>query len=108
MTHVIADHRGAPAIAFDKYIDVHLAGMGRYDAITDEVALTVACAEIVDGERREPLAPFEIRESRVSICRALAGAAGSPERYPGVVCSTDGQKLIVTCAAPVIATSEFR
>lgn len=108
MTRVIVDHQAVSASLPDRHIEVQLAGLGHYDPVRDDIALTVTHSERVDGSRREPLAPFVIRESRERIRRSLAGASGAPVRYPGVVCSTDGQKLIVDCAAPVIVTSEFR
>jgi hypothetical protein len=108
MTRVIVDHDRAPFTLPGRRIDIHLLGNGRYDPLTDQVMLTVTSAHLVDGKRKELLQPFVIRESRARIRTALTGASGAPLRYPGVVCATDGQKVIVGCAAPLMLTSELR
>jgi hypothetical protein len=108
MTRVVADHENAPFVLPGRRADIHLVASGHYDPLTDQVALTVSKAELVDGSRREPLRPFVIRETRERIRTALAGASGRPVRYPGVICSTDGQRLIVDCVAPLMLTSELR
>jgi hypothetical protein len=108
MTRVIVDHAGAPSSLPERHIEVNLAGGGHYDPLSEVVMLTVTNAHRVNGSRRESLPPFVIRESRERIRASLAGAAGPPVRYPGVVCSTDGQKLVVDCLAPRIVTSELR
>jgi hypothetical protein len=108
MTRVIVDHHRAPFTLPVKRIDVHLLRNGHYDPLTDQVTLTVTNAYLVDGNRKRLLPPFVIGESRTRLRTALAGASGAPVRYPGVVCATDGQKLIVECAAPLMLTSEMR
>src|SRR5205823_13125544 len=63
--------------------DVHLVAGGGYDPLTDVVTLHVAVPR------------FTIRATRAAIARALRGAAGAPLRYPGVICSREGQELFV-------------
>ena len=106
MTRVVVD-AGAPFEMPDVYLEVHLASGGVYDPLTDEVAVTIARAFRVEDRRRESLRPFVIRASREHVRAALRGANGVLARYPGVVCSTDGQKLIVECFAPEMLTSEL-
>jgi hypothetical protein len=45
--------------------------------------------------------------SRQAIARALIGAEGHPQRYPGVICSREGQELFVASHAPVLLTAEL-
>ena len=42
--------------------------------------------------------------SRAEIAASLSGASGEPIRYPGVICSREGQELYVASHAPVIIT----
>jgi hypothetical protein len=88
----------------DEYIEVQLTAGGRYDPLTEHVSISVAQA--VDS-RGEPLQPFVIRTTRDRIRASLIGARGVPVRYPGVICSSDGQKLVVECFAPVMLTAEI-
>ena len=87
-----------------KYVEVQLASGGRYDPLTDRVSVAVSRA--VD-ESGEAVAPFVIRTTRERIRAAILGARGESIRYPGVICSSDGQKLVVECFAPAILTSEL-
>ena len=48
--------------------------------------------------------PFTIRRTRSEIAASLAGATGDPVRYPGVICSREGQKLYVASHAPLLVT----
>ena len=41
-------------------------------------------------------------ESRANIARAFIGASGEPLRYPGVICSREGQELVVGSSAPLL------
>jgi hypothetical protein len=81
-------------------IDILLLGGGAYEPLDETVTIHVAAAKL--GEQW--LAPFTIRESRESVARAIAGAIGEPLRYPGVVCSWEGQELVVASRAPVMLT----
>ncbi|HJQ37145.1 MAG TPA: hypothetical protein VKB93_08400 [Thermoanaerobaculia bacterium] len=90
---------GTPALHPDS-IEILLVAGGSYEPLTQTVTLRVAAAN--HAGRRLP--PFEIRASREDVARALLGAEGEPLRYPGVVCSREGQELIVGSYAPVMMT----
>jgi hypothetical protein len=47
---------------------------------------------------------FTISRSRAQIAASLSGAEGEPIRYPGVICSREGQELYVASHAPVMIT----
>ena len=81
-------------------IEVLLVAGGTYEPLTEIVTLRIAAADYA-GRR---LPPFEIREPREAVARALLGAEGEPLRYPGVVCSREGQELVVGSFAPVMLT----
>ncbi|MGZ7078722.1 MAG: hypothetical protein ACXVJT_04830 [Thermoanaerobaculia bacterium] len=108
MTRVVTYQEQAPFVMPARRIDIHLLRNGHYDPLTDQVVLSVSDAQLVEGRRKERLQPFVIRASRDRIATALAGASGAPVRYPGVVCATDGQKLIVDCAAPLMLMTELQ
>lgn len=100
MSRVLAEQDGAPFALPDRRIDVQLVAGGSYEPLTETVIVEVAIAYV--GE--EPIAPFEIRAPRASVAASLAGARGEPLRYPGVVCSREGQELFVASRAPVLIT----
>jgi hypothetical protein len=92
MTHLRAWQQNAPFAMPDDRVDVHLIAGGGYDPVTDVVTLHVAVPR------------FTIRTTRAAIARALRGATGEPLRYPGVICSREGQELHVPSAAPLMIT----
>ena len=100
MTTLLAHQSGGQAILPVPNIEVLLVSGGAYEPLTETVTLRIAAANY--GARRLP--SFEIRESRAAVARALIGAEGDPIRYPGVVCSREGQELIVGSFAPVMVT----
>ncbi|HEX2123459.1 MAG TPA: hypothetical protein VHL59_17640, partial [Thermoanaerobaculia bacterium] len=77
---------------------------GAYEPLTEEVTIRIAAADLVDDDERVRLPPFEIRESRANVARALIGAEGESVRYPGVICSREGQELVVGSSAPRMLT----
>ncbi|HEV7571735.1 MAG TPA: hypothetical protein VGQ21_09575 [Thermoanaerobaculia bacterium] len=95
MAHLIARQANAPFALRDEYIEVQLVAGGAYDPITDMVTVDVA----VSSAGR-----FTIRRSRAEIAASLTGASGEPIRYPGVICSREGQELYVASHAPVMIT----
>lgn len=101
MTNLIARQQGAPFELPDDAIDIHLVSGGAYDPLTEVVTLDVSLA-FANGHR---VAPFTIRRTRAEVARALIGASGEAIRYPGVVCSSEGQELFVGSHAPVMITS---
>ena len=95
MKHLVARQTGAPFAPPGRHIDVQLIAGGAYDPVTDVVTINVAVSTA---------GPFTIRRTRTQIAAALAGAAGEPVRYPGVICSREGQELYVASHAPVMIT----
>ena len=87
-----------------KRIDILLVAGGRYEPLTEEVSLSVAAADFVDGNRSARLRPFVIGESRRGVAKAIRGAAGPVRRYPGVICTREGQELFVESHAPDLIT----
>ena len=104
MTKVVASQEDAPFDVPEERIEVHLVAGGAYDPITDEVTTRIAVADLVRGGGRERIDPFAIRARRAAVAKALRGATGATLRYPGVICSREGQELHVPSAAPVIIT----
>jgi hypothetical protein len=95
MTYLIARQTDAPFALPGERIEVQLVAGGGYDPITDVVTVDVAVSSA---------GPFTIRRSRAEIAASLAGASGEPIRYPGVICSREGQELYVASHAPVMIT----
>lgn len=95
MKHLIARQTDAPFVLPDRRIDVQLIAGGAYDPVTDIVTINVAVSSA---------GPFAIRRTRAEIAAALSGAAGEPIRYPGVICSREGQELYVASHAPLMTT----
>jgi len=95
MKHLLARQTGAPFAPPSQYIEVQLIAGGAYDPVTDVVTINVAVSSA---------GPFTIRRTRAQIAAALAGAAGEPIRYPGVICSREGQELYVASHAPLMIT----
>jgi hypothetical protein len=102
MTRVVVTHDGGDVTLPEQRIDVHLVRGGAYDPLSDSVTIEIAVAD-AEGQR---LAPFRFLRSRADIAFSLLGAAGPTLRYPGVVCSREGQELVVGSFAPVIVTRE--
>jgi hypothetical protein len=95
MTHLVARQNGAPFAQPDKRIEVQLIAGGAYDPLTDMVTINVAVSTA---------GPFAIQRTRAQIAASLLGAVGEPIRYPGVICSREGQELYVASHAPVMIT----
>ncbi len=107
MTNVVARQTSAPFALPARRIEIVLVDGGSYDPLTELVTVRVAAAHLVDGSDVRTLAPFTIHELRATIARAIIGAAGESRRYPGVICSREGQELVVGSQAPLMLT-EFR
>ena len=105
MTSVIARQSGAPFELPEQRIEIVLVDGGAYDPLTEYVTLRIAAANLVEGDRTCAVAPFTIHETRETLARSIAGAAGEPLRYPGVICSREGQELVVGSYAPVLLTT---
>lgn len=88
-------------------IDVLLVAGGRYEPLTETVTVFVSAADLIDGYKSTRLRPFVIEAPRAGVARALRGAAGDIRRYPGVICSKEGQELFAGSQAPDLIT-DFR
>lgn len=104
MTNVIARQNDAPFTLPAERIEIVLVDGGAYDPLTEQVTLRIAAANLVDGESVRALAPFAIRQTRQAIVRSIVGASGEALRYPGVICSREGQELVVGSHAPLLLT----
>ncbi len=105
MTNVVVRQTAAPFALPDPRIEVQLVGGGSYEPLSGTIAIRVSVADLVGGDRRERLRPFTLRRTRAEVARSLAGAWGEPLRYPGVVCSREGQELVVGSHAPLLVTA---
>jgi hypothetical protein len=106
MTDVVAQQSGAPFALPDERIEIVLVDGGAYDPLTEEVTLRIAAANLVEGGRTRAMAPFTFQETRVNLARSIVGASGEPLRYPGVICSREGQELVVGSCAPLLVTEQ--
>src|SRR5258706_9562720 len=95
MKHLVARQTGAPFAPPSQRIEVQLIAGGAYDPVTDMVTINVAVSTA---------GAFTIKRTRAEIAASLAGAFGEPIRYPGVICSREGQELYVPSYAPVMLT----
>jgi len=95
MTHLIARQTSAPFALPDERIEVQLIAGGSYDPLNDIVTINVAVSTA---------GAFTIRRARAEVAASITGAAGEPIRYPGVICSREGQELYVASHAPVMIT----
>ena len=96
MTNVHVKKYGRPPFQLPRrYIDVFLVAGGAYDPLTDIVTIDVAVSTA---------GAFTLRRTRAEVAESIAGATGVELRYPGVVCSREGQELVVGSYAPVMIT----
>ena len=95
MKRVVVEQEGARFKLPDRHVNIHYIHGGSYEPLTESVTLEVAVPRIT------------IRATRAQIARSLIGAHGEPIRYPGVICSREGQELFVESWAPVIVTTEL-
>lgn len=93
MTEVVISQHGAPFALPDERIDIELVTGGSYEPLTHTITVDVAVPRL------------SIRATREQIARSIVGASGDPIRYPGVICSREGQELFVPSYAPVIVTA---
>lgn len=104
MKHVIASQNDAPFELPSKRVEVLLIEGGSYEPLTETVTVRIAAANLIDGDEVTPVLPFTLTATREKIARSLRGASGVPLRYPGVVCSREGQELVVASWAPLLLT----
>jgi hypothetical protein len=106
MTALFASAKRVPFDIPPSRIEIHLLAGGFFDPLTDLITIDVAVAHRVDGVRWQRLAPFTLRMTRASVAASLLGGDwGKPTRYPGVICSSEGQQLVVGSQAPLLLTA---
>jgi hypothetical protein len=105
MTNLVVRQKGAPWLEPLPRIEVSLVDAGRYDPLTDRVTIGVVAADLVSAIARQALQPFALSETRETIAKRLSGASGEPQRYPGVICSSEGQELVVGSFSADVVTS---
>lgn len=84
----------------DPRLEIWLVDGGMWDAARDTIRLQISGAVRIDGSVRERVSPFVFEESCQQLTARLTGATGVLTQYPGVVCSDEGQPMIVGSAAP--------
>lgn len=104
LSNVVVKQSGAPFDLPARRIEILLVAGGHYESLTDRVRVEVSAADIVEGRTVRRLRPFIIDESRRSVASSLAGASGETARYPGVVCLSEGQEIVVGSHAPLLVT----
>jgi hypothetical protein len=105
MTHLHFEQIGAPFELPANRIEVFLISSGTYEPLSQTISIDVAVADWVSAKKTQRMPPFALRASRKEVARALIGATGDPIRYPGVICSREGQELYVGSRAPVMLTA---
>lgn len=104
MTNLVARQHDAPFALPDERIEVLLVDGGSYEPLTEVVTLRIAAADIVRRDEVQRADPFTLTATRGAVAGALIGATGPSIRYPGVICSREGQELVVGSHAPVMLT----
>ena len=104
MRHVRVACDGGDVPLPARRIEVHLVSGGHYESLTQVVSIHIAAAELIDEGASRAIKPFSIAAHRRDVVRSIRGAFGPIERYPGVICSREGQDLFVPSFAPVIVT----
>ncbi|HET8799181.1 MAG TPA: hypothetical protein VFO89_15940 [Thermoanaerobaculia bacterium] len=104
MLSLTARQNGAAMDLPERRVEVLLVDGGHYEPLTDRITLRISAADLVEGEISRRLPPFTIVRTREELARSIAGAAGDPVRYPGVICSREGQELFVPSSAPILLT----
>lgn len=100
LSNIVVRHDGAAFDVPGTHLDILLLAGGRYDPLSSTVSIFVAAADLVEDGVARGVRPFVIRESRERIAGAIRGARGETERYPGVICSAEGQEIFVASHAP--------
>ncbi|HEY0157046.1 MAG TPA: hypothetical protein VGF28_07100 [Thermoanaerobaculia bacterium] len=103
MTNLVVRAADAPFALPEARLEVLLVDGGGYEPLTDVVTLRVAAADLVEGDTTRRVAPFTLTRARGDF--RFLGAAGEPLRYPGVICSREGQELVVGSHAPLLVTA---
>jgi hypothetical protein len=94
MQHVRVTQANAPFAIPEDHIEIRMVDSGTYDPLTETITIRVSASSI---------GAFEFTEPRANI--VFLGARGEPRRYPGVICSREGQELVVGSYAPALVTA---
>jgi hypothetical protein len=103
MSNLVARQQDAPFELPNPRVEVLLVDGGHYEPLTEVVTLRIGAAELVEGDESRRLPPFDYVRHRAEI--SFLGATGDPIRYPGVICSREGQELVVGSHAPLLVTA---
>ena len=95
MSNLRVTATGTPAPLPPTRVEIRLVEHGFWDPLTGEVAIRVSLAELVEGNDRSLLPRFTIHGSRSELAARIEGWFGDDVRYPGVICSDEGQPLPV-------------
>jgi hypothetical protein len=104
MQSLTAHQRGAPLSLPHRRVEVLLVDGGNYEPLTGIVRMRIAAADLIEDAEVTRLAPFTLVRTREQIAAELVGAEGESVRYPGVICSREGQEVVVPSAAPTLLT----
>ena len=94
MRHVRVTQTGAPFEIPSEHVEVQMVDGGAYDPLTQTITVRVSASSI---------GAFTLVEQRANI--TFLGARGDAQRYPGVICSREGQELVVGSYAPTLITA---
>ncbi|HEX6087266.1 MAG TPA: hypothetical protein VF266_22235 [Thermoanaerobaculia bacterium] len=94
MQHVRVTQTNAPFDLPEEHIEVTMVDGGAYEPLTQTITIRVSASSI---------GAFTIVEPRANIL--FLGARGDAQRYPGVICSREGQELVVGSHAPALVTA---
>ncbi|HUO83521.1 MAG TPA: hypothetical protein VM534_00270 [Thermoanaerobaculia bacterium] len=108
MTTLIGHQQDAPFDLPDDRIEVLLIGGGDYDFLRDRITIRISAAFLVKADGSIPLAPFVLRIPAGRIANVIIGARGEPRRYPGVLCSDEGQRVGVGSLCCEILTTPIQ
>lgn len=93
MSDVTVTQHRAPFRLPQRRVDIHYIASASYEPLTQTITIEAA------------LPRFTFRATRQQIAKSIVGAIGEPIRYPGVICSREGQELFVSSYAPVMVTA---
>ena len=88
MSNVVV--RGNHSFDVAECTEVFAVRSGAYDPLTDIVTIN--------------LGTFTLWKTRAEIAASIVGARGEPQCYPGLICSREGQEIVVGSHAPEMLT----